>query len=183
MRIVSVALLVLLLPAALLAAPNMGIYFPQNRMSYSPMPYEEFTGWVYANGMECYMTASEFMIAAPPGIMMTGFEIPPGSLNLGDPMSGVSITYWPPLNGYETCQLLCTVNFVAMNWCWNYGGPHGILADAPMRVVPHPDTGLIAVTCWPENQMVGLIGMTSTICPTQIGVHETSWGGIKALYK
>jgi hypothetical protein len=185
MRSVSIALLVLLLPAALFAIPNMGVYFTplMGQMSYSPQPYEEFSGYVWENGAECYITASEFRIATPPGIVLTGFDIPEGSLNIGDPVSGVSITYWPPLNGFETCQLLCTMHFVAMNWCGWFGLPHGVLVDSPMAVVPHPDTGRIAVTCWPENAMYDLVGLTSTICPLQIGVHETSWGGIKALYK
>jgi hypothetical protein len=183
MRITMIAVLVLLLPTVLLAIPNVGVYFQQGQMSYSPGPYEEFAGYVYENGMDCYITAAEFRVSPPTGIMITGFEIPDGSLSLGDPLTGVSITYFPPLNGYATCNRLCTVFFYASKWCLGGGGGGAVLADVPMSVLPHPDTGRIAVACYPENNLFDLTGITSTICPLAVGTHEKSWGAIKALFE
>jgi len=185
MRTAAIAFVILLLPAALLAVPNIGIYFMPNvgQMSYSPYPYEEFNGYVYENDLACYITAVEFRIDPPTGIVVTGFDIPEGSLSLGDPEAGLSITYWPPLNGYSQCNMLCTLHFVAMKWCVGGGGGGGILVDVPLRILPHPETGLISAACYPENYLTTALGLTSTICPTQIGVHEKSWGAIKSLYE
>lgn len=186
MRAALITLVVLLLPAALLATPTMGVYFTWTpvQMTYSPTPYEEFTGYVYLQNTECYVTAAEFRIDPPAGIMLASFEIPPGSLNLGDPESGIAITYWPPLNGYYPgYNLLCTIGFVAMKWCVGGGGGGATLQDAPVIILPHPETGRISTTCWPENMIFDVNPMTSIICPSQIGVHEKSWGAIKSLYE
>jgi hypothetical protein len=49
-------------------------------------------------------------------------------------------------------------------------------------VIPHPDTGLIQGSCFPENYLFQYVGLTSTLCPLTVGVQETNWGAIKSLF-
>lgn len=183
MRAAIVAMMILLLPAALLAGPTMGVYFSYNpgQMHYNPMPFEQFTGYVYGNAIGCYLNAVEFRVATPPGIVVTGFVIPEGSLSLGDPVSpGLSITYWPPMDGWNPgYNLLCKLNFLATQWCYSYGGT---LMDAPLSIVPHLETGMIQGSCWPENTLFHFAPMTSIICPDLVATQDKSWGAIKSLF-
>jgi hypothetical protein len=177
-----VVMMILLLPAVLLAAPTMGVYFHYNggQMSYSPTPFEMFDAYVYAHNTECYLDAAEFEICYPAGILQAGWEVPTGSLTLGDPDNGVSITYWPPMDGWNPgYNLLCTLHLLATAWCADAGGT---LVDAPLKLEIHHETGHIYGSCWPENNVMDYIGLTSTICPACIGTQDKSWGAIKSLF-
>ncbi len=55
--------------------------------------------------------------------------------------------------------------------------------DAPLRVVAHPDTGLIRGSCRPENYLFTYTGLTSIICPVYMGTEESSRGAIKNLFQ
>jgi hypothetical protein len=183
MKAAIIATMILLLPAALFAGPTMGIYFTYNagQMHYGPMTNEMFTAYVYAQGTACYLNAAEFEVCYPPGILEIGWEVPPGSLTLGDsPDTGISITYWPPMDGWNPgYNLLCTLKLFAATGCL---GVDGTLLDAPIKIVMHHDTGLIQGSCWPENYLFEYTGLTSIICPCQYGVKETNWGAIKSLF-
>jgi hypothetical protein len=183
MRAALIALVVLLLPAAL-SAGTMGLYFTYTpvQMTYSPGPYEEFTAYVYLHNMECYVDAAEFKLNLPAGISMSTFELPEGSLNLGDPIVGLSATYWPPLNGfYPGYDLLCTVYLYASRWCTGTS-THYLAPNSVAAIVPEPEAGRLAVTCWPDNNIVDVTGLISYFCPEQIGTQDKSWGAIKSLY-
>jgi len=161
------------------------MYFTYNpgQMTYSPTAYEEFSAYVYVQGMECYVSAAEFMVALPAGVSLTSFDIPEGSLSLGSPDAGVAITYWPPLNGYYPgYNYLCTLHLLATRWCTGTSS-HKLGPDAPATIVASPESGLLAVTCWPENFIVPVNGLTSYFCPDLIGTHDRSWGAIKSLYE
>jgi hypothetical protein len=182
MRVALIAMMILLLPAALFAGPTMGVYFTfsGSQMHYSPMPYETFNGYIYAQSTECYLDAAEFALELPPGIIHMGHTLPAGSLELGSLPVGLSVAYWPPMDGWNPgYNLLCTVEFMAINSC---PGTGGTMLDAPLRVIPHPETGLIQGSCWPENYLITYTGLTSIICPFQVGVQETNWGAIKSLF-
>jgi hypothetical protein len=128
------------------------------------------------------MDASEFKVAYPPGIVQIGFEIPLGSLNLGDPGSGISITYWPPMDGWNPgWNLLCTLHLLALDNCWN-GSPPGSMADARLSIVPHPETGMDQGSCWPENYLFEFTGLTSIVCPEYFAVQAKTWGSIKSMF-
>jgi hypothetical protein len=124
MRAALIALTVLLLPAALFAEGTIGVYFGAgNGVYYSPAQYEEFSGYVLISGLDCYISAAEFMVQVPTGIQITGFSIPDGSVS-----------------------------------------------------------GAVVAVCWPDYDKRFPTGLTSIICPTQIGVESKSWGSIKSLY-
>jgi|WetSurMetagenome_2_1015567.scaffolds.fasta_scaffold13763_3 hypothetical protein len=182
MRAALIAMMILLLPAALLANPTMGVYFTYtgNQMHYNPTPYEQFYGYIYAQGTECYLNAAEYLLQIPAGVVVMGWTLPAGALELGSPLGGHSVAYWPPMDGWNPgANLLCTVKFMAIDWCYTYGGT---MHDAPIRIAPHPDTGLIQYSCWPENNLFEYTGLTSILCPEVYGVQETNWGAIKSLF-
>jgi hypothetical protein len=175
-------MMILLLPAVLLAAPTIGVYFTYNagQMHYSPMQFEQFYGYVYANSSECYLNAAEFEVCYPPGIVQIGFEVPPGALFMGDPDTGIAISYWPPMDGWNPgYNLLCTLRLMATDFCYANGGG---MADAHLSIYPHHETGLDQGSCWPENYLFPYIPLTSTICPTCIGTEPKSWGAIKSMF-
>jgi hypothetical protein len=175
-------MILLLLPAALFAGPTMGVYFTYSptQMHYSPMPFEQFYGYMYAHHTECYLNAAEYQLVIPPGVVLMGWTLPAGSLELGGPLAGHSIAYWPPMDGWNPgYNLLCTYLFMAISSCPATGGT---ILDAPIRIVPHPDTGLIQGSCWPENYLFEYTGLTSILCPELYSVQETNWGAIKSLF-
>jgi hypothetical protein len=182
MRAAILAMLILLLPAALFAGPTMGVYFgyTPSQMTYSPMPFEQFNAYIFGHGSACYLTGAEFQVALPPGIVQISVAYPVGSLNLGDPANGVAISYWPPMDGWNPgYNLLCTVTLLATNSCPATGGT---LQDAPVVILPNPGSGRIDGSCFPENNLFDFTGLTSIICPLQIGTQEKSWGAIKSLF-
>ncbi|HEY5133351.1 MAG TPA: hypothetical protein VII85_06675 [Candidatus Krumholzibacteriaceae bacterium] len=177
MRATFIAMLILLLPAALLASPTMGIDFGGGHYFITPSaPFTMFTGYVIGNDVECYLDASEFMVSYPPNVIQTGFEIPVGSLNLGDPSVGISITYWPPQDGWNPgWNVLCTLHMMTLAPCAD-------MLDSPLSIVGDPATGLIQGSCWPENNIIDFTGMTSIICPSEVAVQSKTWGSIKSLF-
>lgn len=182
MRRIAIVVLALLVPAALTAAPTIGLYFSYSpeQMTYNPTyQFEMFDGYVYAHNTECYLSAAEFMVDLPTGIDVTGFDIPEGSINLGDPATGMSITYSPPMDGWNPgYNLLCTVHLLAVDWCCENGG---CLVNAPIALVPHPDSGLLGGTCWPDQIIFEYVGLTSVLCPCGNAAGESSWGEIKSM--
>ena len=181
MRAAIIAMVILLLPAALLAVPHMGVYFTYNptQMHYNPTAMEEFIGYVYSQGSGCYLNAAEFALGVPPGVVLIGWTVPAWALTLGSLPAGLSVAFFPPMDGYTQPNLIATVRLLAVDWCWTYGGT---MHDAPMKVLPHPDTGLIQGSCFPENYLFPYVGLTSIICPDVYGVEETNWGAIKSLF-
>lgn len=183
MKAFLIAALVLLVPAAIAAQPTMGVYFTYTPFNiyYSPSYAGElFDGYVYVHNTDCYLTAAEFMVViGHPNIQLTGFDLLPGWINLGSPLSGLSISGWPPLDGWNPgYNLICTLHFLAIEYCEVYGGT---LVEIPIQIVPHPDTGRVAGTCWPDNYMFDYIGLTSKLCPFGTATEEQSWGAIKSM--
>ena len=183
----AITLVLLFVAANALAQPQdtIGLYFSldHEQMHYSPMPYEVFSGYVYCNAVQCDLSVVEFAVAFPPGVQLLSFSVPEGGLTIGNPSSGLSIAYWPPLNpGYN---LLCTLDLYAMSWCSGLGGT---LIDAPIGIQPHPETGLARYTCrtitagQSEYCVKLFCPLTSVLCPVAIAAQDKSWGSIKSLY-
>ena len=179
MRAAIIAMMILLLiPAALLAVPHMGVYFTYTptQMHYNPTMFEQFYGYVYAQNTGCFLTAAEFALELPPGVVIMSYTLPT-AVTLGTLPEGISMAIWPPMDGWSY-NLLATVLFMAINAC----PPGGSMVDAPIRVIAHPETGLIQGACFPENYLFEYTGLTSILCPLTVGVQETNWGAIKSLF-
>jgi len=181
MRAALIAMMILLLPAALLAEPTMGVYFTYTpgSMYYNPTMGEHFSGYLYAHNVECYLNAVEYRLVLPAGIALMSYTLYPGTLELGSPLAGHSLAIWPPIDGWNPgYNLLVTFDLFAYDMCY----PMGAMLDAVIAIAPHPDTGLIQGSCWPENYLYPYTGLTSILCPEQYGVEETNWGAIKSLF-
>ena len=183
MRAAIIATLILLLPAALFAGPTMGVYFTYipGQMHYvTTHAPEEFTGYLYVHNTECYLNAVEYMLGLPASHFLMGYTLPVGALELGSPQAGHSVAIWPPMDGWNPgYNLIATFNFIALEFCACQGGT---VNNAPIRILPHPATGLVQGSCFPDNNLFEYTGLTSIVCPTPYGVEETNWGAIKSLF-
>jgi len=111
-------------------------------------------------------------------LSLQGWTLPTGSpAELGHPLTGHSVTYWPPLNGFPNgYDLLVTYEIVTFAPCEE-------MINHRIEVVAHGDTGFLRGTYTPDNEKIGLTGLALWFCPDGIGTEEESWGAIKALYR
>lgn len=178
MKYVTALFLVLLMPVAAIAEPAIGFYFDLDASVNTltdPVPMEATDGYIFAKGFDCYITAAEFMVQYPAALIWTGEEYT-SSISMGQTSTGVSLSWWPPMDGWNPgYNLLATVHFVLTGDCAAMG------SDLPIAVLPHPDTGLIQGAMWPDNVLFEAVGLAATICPSSIGVEEESWGAIKSM--
>jgi hypothetical protein len=192
MKKVLGALLVIALtiPGALSATATLGVYFgytPGARVS-SPTPFVEFEAYLYLHHAEKYVTAVEYSLVTPGDPAHAWFSITSVSypdektIQYGDPFSGHSIAYWPPLNGFVPgYNLLCSYTCLTVEPCWDAGGA---MIDYEIVVGPHPDSGFLRGTFAPENEFFDIIGLTSVLCAEDpVAVEEESWGTIKSMYR
>jgi len=149
-----------------LSQPRIGVYF-DGHMSYRPTgQFTVFEAQLYLNGTTEYVSGVEYSIETPNDLSHTelfvmGVTYPDNySASLGDPFSGHSITFWPPIAGYLEDPLLCTITFMAMQGC-----DLGLGFDWPIVVSPHPDSGFLRGSMWPGHDLFELIGETSYLCP------------------
>jgi hypothetical protein len=109
----------------------MGIYFTYNptQMHYNPMPFEQFYAYPYAHHTECYLSAAESALELPPGVILAGYYLPAGTLQLGSLPAGLSVAYWPPMDGWNPgYNLLCTIG---------HGAHPGLLPAGELPVHVH----------------------------------------------
>ncbi len=128
---------------------------------------------VVAHNFNIWMTAIEYSIQYPPSLTWLG-DISPSPVNLGNTPSGVATAFPTPLNAFQPVLVMQ----VLVNWeCTTCGGtPEAVI------VGPHPGSGFLRATRYPDNATVIGVGMTSLVCPGTVPVQETTWGQVKALY-
>jgi hypothetical protein len=183
---------VLMVPGLAFALnPTIGVFFDTpGQMTYSPTVYVPFNGLLYVHNADYYITAVEYFLSTPDDpthalVYLTGTSYPDNfAVELGDPFDltiGHSISYWPPLNGTTPgYNLLATYEFLMIEPCWDAGG--GIM-NYRLVIVQNPGSGFLRGTSFPDNLPFDMTGLTSYLCPFEIGVEEESWGAIKSLYK
>jgi len=182
-RVLLTVAVALLIPSILTAAPaTVGVYF-DGSLAYTPavLPGEPFTGALYIVQSEYYVSGLEYSLVTPNDpahtqFIITSYSYPPShKLTLGDVWNGHSVTYWPPLTGYPTgYDLLVTYECRVLTPCegmWDY----------PIVVSAHPVTGYLRGTYAPDHEMFDVLGLTSFLCPDQVGIEESSWGAIKSM--
>lgn len=172
----------LLIPSMLAAAPiTVGVYYEGGLTCMPPLgpgipvPFEMA---LYMVQGEYNMTAIEYSLVVPIQFSIQGWTLPTGApADLGDPITGHSVTYWPPLNGFPNgYDLLVTYE------CVIFAESCDGLTNAEIVVTAHPDTGFLRGT-YDGGVKIELTGLTSYLCPEGIGTEEESWGAIKALYR
>jgi hypothetical protein len=161
---------------------TLGLYFDYwpGKMAYDPVPFSFFDIYLYLHGANYFVTALEYSLVYPPTGMFLVTDVVLGPnvvVELGDPLSGHSLAFWPPLSGFDPgYNMICQYKGMTLAPCG------AGLMDYPIVVGPHPDSGQLWGTYFPENNTFPIIGLTSILCPVQIGVEETSWGAIKSLF-
>jgi hypothetical protein len=168
----------------------MGVYFgyTPGAMALSPAPFEYFDAYVYLHHADLYVTAIEYSLFTPDDPSHAWFSISavtyPDNMTIlyGDPFSGHSIAFWPPLDGYMPgYNLLCSLRCVTFEPCWDAGGA---MIDYEIIVGPHPDSGFLRGTYAPDNEFFDIVGLTSKLCPEEpVAVEDESWGTIKSMYR
>jgi hypothetical protein len=185
MRKLLLAIATALLIPGMLSAATLGAYFSYApaTMAYAPAPFSFFDVYLYLHDAGYYVTAVEYQLQTPVDPSHALFQIVSVSypsaktVTLGDPFSGHSIAYWPPLNGFVPgYNLLVTLQCVTL-------APCGQFTDYPLVLGLHPSSGELRGTFAPDNEFFQIAGLTSVICPEQIGTQEESWGAIKSLYR
>ena len=189
MRRVLLVAVMFLVPSILVAQPaSMGIFFDfvPGLMADYPVAFSPFELYLYLHNSGVYVTAVEYQLLTPSDpthalLQLSSVGYPEKySVSLGAPFDGHSITYWPPLDGYSPgynliCKLTCFITVP----CWTEGGS---MIEYLIVVGPHPDTGELKGTYYPENLPFPIIGRTSKVCPQEpVAVQEESWGAIKAM--
>lgn len=159
------------------ATPTLGIWF-SGVLHYTPVaPMTPFNAYLYLVQDSYFVTAVEYQLLMDPNVILGGVSYPANfALEMGDPLTGHAITFWPPMTGYpDGYDLLATYTLYAKLDCAE-------MPDAPLTIGPHPDSGELRGTYSPDNEMFSIIGLTSWICLTEgVANDDTSWGAIKSL--
>jgi hypothetical protein len=185
-RVLLTIAVALLIPSILAAAPiTIGVYYEGSHACVPPAPGVPFTVSLYMVQGEYNVTAIEYAlemldaVGGPSGVIsIQGWTLPGGSeTELGNPIDGHSVAYWPPLNGFPVgYDLLVNYSIVTFAPCEQ-------MTDHHINVVPHPDTGLLRCTTAPDGDKVEMVGLTLWFCPSEVGTQESSWGAIKGQYR
>jgi len=147
--IVSLSFLLILCHSASAVAqpPNLGFYFDAegNQTEGMPPTYTVFDAYLILKDAPYEVTGVEFQLltSIDPShalLLIVDFSFPQeNTLWIGDPFSGMSIVYWPPLDGFTNDHLLlCTLQCLLFEPC---GCDGGTIWDYPIVVGPHPETG------------------------------------------
>jgi len=139
--------------------------------------------YVVAQNFNCLLSGVEYQIAFPPGLMFVADSYPtvPGvTLNIGNSRDGNAVAWSLPRSGFEPL-LIATIFAVWTGECYCQAGPLPIVVGPyPYPVDPRPKP--VGVR-WPDAVDISAVGMTSLVCPGVVSTTESTWGGIKALYR
>ena len=193
MRKVVLVLVMLMVPGVLPATPTMGLYFDPvpGQMSLFPDAYPaKFHMYLFLHHADYWVTAVEYQLLTPDDDYPAGprdigiFDIwfpDKMTVDIGTPFEGHAISYWPPLYGASPgYNFICGYEVAIGYPCYNAGGS---IADYRVVVGPHPGSGLLQGTFYPDNETFAVVGLTSVLCPLDfIAIEEHSWGAIKELF-
>jgi hypothetical protein len=135
--------------------------------------------YLVAHNWNMFVAAVDYQVAFPPALMYlsdTYPAVPGGTLNLGNSFQGVALSYGLPRSGFEP-MLLSLIQVLWTGQCDCAAGPQ------PLVVGPYPGKTSPAGVRWPDYVEFNAVGMTSLVCPGAVPTQETTWGGIKALYR
>lgn len=140
--------------------------------------------YLVASNFNMFVSAVDYQVDLPPALFFLSDALPTvpgGSLSLGATPAtisteGLAISYGLPRSGFSP-MLLTTMTTVWTGACDCATGPGPIIVNGwPGKTSP---TGIR----WGDFVEVGAVGMTSLVCPGPVSTTETTWGGVKALYR
>lgn len=144
-----------------------------------PGPYGEFHCWIWAVPSARGLKTAEFAVLFPPSITNLGIARNPGIITeLGTLWTGIKVEF-------GSCQ---------MDWLWIFDLKLFVMSPVPIvqqiDIIPHPGTLPLPAIQFANCGMVLEPSVYLTplyLCwfpdPGPLGVQETNWGAIKALYK
>ncbi len=182
-RMILVFAIIALIPGMLMAYASLGIYH-EGKLYYHPdAPFTVFPLHLYIVHTEHFVTAVEYQLQTPSdgehlNFIVISVSYPPNqSISLGDPFGGHSIAFWPPCTGYpHGYDILATYTCMVLVPC-------DAMLEYPLVIGPHPDTGELRGTFTPDNEMFGIVGLTTILCGDAMPVDGDSWGSVKALFR
>lgn len=148
------------------AVPRMGLYFDGHPYYRPEGSFVFFEGQLLLHDADTLVSAVEYALETPfdpshSNLILVDVTYPEDfSITLGDPWTGHSISYWPPLDGHLEYNLLCTFSFLMIQGCDQVP-----LYDAPITVGPSPDSGYLRGTSYPGHVLFDIMGETSYLCP------------------
>lgn len=148
--------------------------------------------YVVMNNWNMFVAAVEFSVDYPPALYFLGETPPANTLVIGSSPSltvngpgtgGVAIAWNLPQDGYAPL-LAMTVHVLWTSNCDCSAPPQALV----VRGYNYANAGNggnadpVAVR-WPDYVELSGVGMTSLICPGVVSTEQTTWGGVKALYR
>jgi hypothetical protein len=175
--------------------PNVQLYFNGNPTynTYSDTQADcELPGtmqnlYVVLQNWNMFVQGVDFSIDYPAAIFPGG-EVPPvntlviGNSNANGGTGGVAIAWQLPQNGFDPLLAL-TVNATWTGACDCNGGPSPLVVKGYQYGINPGGKLQPQAVRWPDFAEIDGVGLTSLVCPGTIATEETTWGGIKALYR
>lgn len=172
--------------------PYLQVYFDGELTEYAAdCPHDpagtvidEF--WVVAHNFNAYLAAIEFKINYPPQIEWYQDINVNDALMLGSTWEGIAIAFPTPLKAVGPAVVM-KVEFV---WTCNDCSTYNVLLCFDV----FPSSGYVRAVKWPDYEVIYATSGTAVICgacgcagacPGLPGtpVAQSTWGGIKALYR
>ncbi len=173
--VATVVAVVTAVTPTLAQTPTVGIFFDEylTRMDKDCPPGGGLdTAYVVASGFNTFISAIEYAVNYPASMTWVGdLDTPP--VTLGTTPTGITEAWPLPLNGYNPL-VVARIAFI-----WNCDGCS--VTDDPIVVVPHPYSGFVRATDFPQYNTINGVGMKSLVCAT-VPTEDTTWGQVKALY-
>ena len=152
-------------------------------VSFSPPPfvdqYKDCPGpmleelYIVVVGLDMYFAGVELAISYPPEILfLADIDTPP--VTIGSSLTGISMAWPLPRNGFETALLFK----VAILWSCSDCS----VTNSVVKPVRHPIFHAISATRWPGLELVELFNRRSYVCPAGVPIERSTWGRIKSIY-
>lgn len=137
--------------------------------------------YLVALNWNMFVAAVDYQVVLPAALLYVSDlypDTPGGTLNIGDSSNGNALSYGLPRSGFAP-MLVSTITAI-----WT-GACQSDCAQSPqaLNVVGYPGKTAPAGVRWPDFAEFAAVGMTSLLCPGPVATTETTWGGIKALYR
>jgi hypothetical protein len=184
-RLLLLTMAILLINGVVFAQPDLGSIDVFSDAGYTSCDFVDTGGlisvYVLATHVNDGATAAQWMMNIPAAWQLLGSTSPFQTV-IGDPLGGISIAYGSCFTGDF---LILTVNFL---------GTGTSPACSYISIVPDPaspsgnieivDCQLPSPQKWQYARLgQGIVNGDATCICNYLPVHETTWGGIKALYE
>jgi hypothetical protein len=173
--------------SAIAQVPNVQVYFDpaftetQADCPVGPPGTVVSTLYVVMNNWNMNVTGVDFSISYPASLTWLGDTLPDPltSLAVGNSPTGVAIA-WANCCAQDGFQAVLVLKPIVL-WgpCDCNQGPQAVVVGG---YGPLGKTNPTAVRKEDFTEHDG-VGMTSLICPGPIAVEQSTWGGVKALYR